>query len=107
MYVIQVIKKFFPEINIETFEPELDADLCGDIDYLGWIGEKAFGIQIKPVTAKANFGNYSPSERMKASFNDFTEKYGGKVFIVFSIDDEIKNVEVIEEIKAEIKRLSE
>ncbi len=99
------LAKEFPNIKFIESDPELDH--AGDIDYLGWIGEKAFGIQIKPVTAKANFGNYSPSERMKASFNDFTEKYGGKVFIVFSIDDEIKNVEVIEEIKAEIKRLSE
>ena len=91
-------------MKFEQSDPELDH--AGDIDYLGWIGKKAFGIQIKPVTAKANFGNYSPTERMKASFNDFTEKFGGKVFIVFSIDDEIQNVEVIKQIAAEIKRLS-
>jgi len=105
MAVISTIGNYFPEIIFETFEPEFDADLCGDIDYLGWVGKNAFGIQIKPVTAKANFGNYPPTERMKNSFNDFTEKYGGKGFIVFSIDDEIKNIEVIEEIRSEIKRL--
>ncbi|MDD5504672.1 MAG: hypothetical protein PHV77_05095 [Candidatus Omnitrophica bacterium] len=43
---------------------------------------------------------------MRASFRDFEAKYGGKVFVVFSIDDEIKNTEVIEEIKKEISRLS-
>ena len=75
------------------------------IDYLGFVNEYAFGIQIKPVTSKANFGNYSPSERMKASFDDFTEKYGGKVFLVYSIDDKIKNEDVVNDIAFEIERL--
>ena len=42
---------------------------------------------------------------MKASFRDFEEKYGGKVFIIFSVDDEIKNKDILKEIEAEIKRL--
>ena len=80
-------------------------DHAGDIDYLGWVGEKAFGIQIKPLTAKANFGNYSATERMRASFDDFTERFGGKVFIVFSLDGEIGNPEVLTQIKTEIAQL--
>ncbi|MDP2929966.1 MAG: MjaI family restriction endonuclease [Candidatus Omnitrophota bacterium] len=97
------IAKKFPEIKFEESDPELDH--AGDIDYLGHVGAKAFGIQIKPVTAKANFGNYSATERMKASFCDFEAKYGGKVFVVFSVDDEIKNTEVLEAIKKEIDHL--
>jgi len=97
------IAKKFPEIKFEESDPELDH--AGDIDYLGHIGTKAFGIQIKPVTANANFGNYSATERMKASFCDFEAKYGGKVFVVFSVDDEIKNTEVLEAIKKELARL--
>ena len=98
------LAKKFPDVKFEESDPELDH--AGDIDYLGWVGTKAFGIQIKPVTAKANFGNYSPTERMRASFDDFTEKFGGQVFVVFSIDDKISNEEVIEQIAAEIKRLN-
>lgn len=98
------LAKTFSNVRFEESEPELDH--AGDIDYLGWVGDKAFGIQIKPVTAKANFGNYSATERMRASFEDFTQKYGGKVFVVFSIDDRIKNEEVIGEIAHEIKRLT-
>jgi hypothetical protein len=98
------LAKTFPTVKFEESDPELDH--AGDIDYLGWVGQKAFGIQIKPVTAKANFGNYSATERMKASFSDFTNKFGGQVFIVFSIDDKIKNEEVVEQITIEIKRLS-
>jgi len=97
------LAKKFKDVNFIQSDPELDH--AGDIDYLGFVNEKAFGIQIKPVTSKANFGNYSPSERMKASFDDFTEKYGGKVFLVYSIDDKIKNEEVINDISAEIERL--
>jgi hypothetical protein len=98
------LAKTFPNVKFEESDPELDH--AGDIDYLGWVGDKAFGIQIKPVTAKANFGNYSVTERMKASFEDFTKKFGGQVFIVFSVDDKIKNEEVIEQIAQEIKRLT-
>ena len=105
MLTIKTIQKAFLHIKFDTFEAELDPDLCGDIDYLGWVGNKAFGIQIKPVTAKANFGNYSITERMKTSFNNFTERFGGKVFIVFSLDGEISNPEVLDQIKAEIARL--
>lgn len=97
------LAKTFPNIKFVESDPQLDH--AGDIDYLGWVGDKAFGIQIKPVTAKANFGNYSATERMKASFNDFEKKFGGQVFIVFSIDDKIKNEEVIEDISKEIARL--
>jgi hypothetical protein len=101
--VTEILEKNLSDVKFVESEPELDH--AGDIDYLGYVGKKAFGIQIKPVTAKANFGNYSPSERMKASFREFERKYGGKVFIVFSIDDEITNKEVLKEIEAEIDRI--
>ena len=97
------LAKLFPELTFEETDPELDH--AGDIDYIAKIGDKAIGIQIKPITAKANFGSYSLTERMKASFADFTEKFGGKVFIVFSLDKEIANKEVVDEIRKEIERL--
>jgi hypothetical protein len=73
---------------------------------MGYVGSRAFGVQIKPVTARSNFGNYSPSERMKANFNAFEAAFGGKVFIVFSLVGEIANREVIPQIQLEINRLS-
>lgn len=98
------LAKEFPNVRFEESDPELDH--AGDIDYLGWVGNKAFGIQIKPVTIKSNFGNYNATERMKASFINFTKKYGGQVYIVYSIDDKIKNAEVIAQIAVEIELLS-
>ncbi len=48
---------------------------------------------------------------MSASFQDFENKYGGKVFVIFSTrtgdKKVIKNKEVVDEIRAEIKRLKE
>jgi hypothetical protein len=100
------LAKKFVKVKFVESEPELDH--AGDIDYLGYVGEKAFGIQVKPVTAKANFGNYSPSERMKVSFREFENKYGGKVFIVFSVDDKITNEEaLLKDIETEISRISQ
>lgn len=101
------LAKIFPEIKFEESDPVLDH--AGDIDYIGKVKDKAFGIQIKPITANANFGNYKITERMSASFQDFEKKYGGKVFVIFSIrtgdKKVIKNKEIIDEIKAEIERL--
>ena len=97
------LAKKFKDVVFEETDPELDH--AGDIDYVAKIGSHQLGIQIKPVTANANFGGYSLSERMKASFSSFTEKYGGKVFVVYSLKGEIANAEVIDKIAAEIKRL--
>ncbi|MDA3916329.1 MAG: MjaI family restriction endonuclease [Deltaproteobacteria bacterium] len=101
------LAKFFPNVKFEESDPELDH--AGDIDYIGVVGQKAFGIQIKPITANANFGNYNITDRMGASFQDFEEKYGGKVFVVFSTrtgnKKDIVNKEIMKEIKAEIERL--
>ena len=101
------LAKIFPNVKFEESDPELDH--AGDIDYIGVVGQKAFGIQIKPITANANFGNYNITDRMGASFQDFEEKYGGKVFVVFSTrtgnKKDIVNKEIMKKIKAEIERL--
>lgn len=98
------LAKRFPNVRFEESEPELDHS--GDIDYLGWVGEQAFGLQIKPITAQANFGNYSVSERMKKSFDEFTENFGGRVLIIFCEKERIKDEgQVIVQIQNEIERL--
>ena len=97
------LAKIFKDIIFEESDPELDH--AGDIDYVAHVGNYQIGIQIKPVTANANFGGYSLTERMKASIEAFKEEYGGEVFVVFSLDGKIANPDVIEEISKEIKRL--
>ncbi|MEQ1744152.1 MAG: MjaI family restriction endonuclease [Saprospiraceae bacterium] len=102
--VNDVLAKLFPNVDFQESPPALDH--AGDIDYIGHVGNCAFGIQIKPATAQSNFGNYSISERMRASFQEFEETYGGKVFIIFSLNGEIANKEAINEITREIERLT-
>lgn len=97
------LAKMFPNILFEESDSELDH--AGDVDYVARIGDSLIGFQIKPVTANANFGSYSLTERMKASFDSFKEEYGGNVFVIFSLDGEIANIDVVEQIKREIKRL--
>lgn len=97
------LAKKFKDILFEETDPELDH--AGDIDYIAKIGRWQIGIQIKPVTANANFGGYSLSERMKSSFAEFTKKYGGNVFVIYSLKGEIANQEVLGAISAEIDRL--
>lgn len=101
------LAKIFPDVKFEESAPELDH--AGDIDYLGKVGKKSFGIQIKPVTANATFANYKISDRMSASFQNFEKKYGGKVFIIFSTrtgnKKDIVNKEIIKDIENEINRL--
>jgi hypothetical protein len=100
------LAKKFPQVVFEESPPELDH--AGDVDYIGHVSAdktKAIGIQIKPVTAKANFGNYSPSERMRKSFEAFRAQFGGRVFIVYSHDGEVANTEVLDEIRAELARI--
>ena len=99
------LAKLFPDLVFEESDPELDH--AGDIDYVAKVGNASIGIQIKPITASANFGSYSLTERMKASFESFKEQYGGNVFVVFSLDGEIANKEVIGQISNEINRLLE
>lgn len=99
------LAKLFPYLIFEESDPELDH--AGDIDYVAKVGNASLGIQIKPITASANFGSYSLTERMKASFESFKEQYGGNVFVVFSLDGEIANKDVIEQINNEINRLLE
>ncbi|MBM4338881.1 MAG: MjaI family restriction endonuclease [Deltaproteobacteria bacterium] len=97
------LAKEFPDVVFEETNPDLDH--AGDIDFIGKVGNKAFGLQIKPITAHASLGDFSVTARMEQSFRDFEEQFGGKVFIVFSVEDKIKNIEVIAEIKKEIERL--
>lgn len=106
----------FPDVNFKESDPELDH--AGDIDFIGIVGEKAigikvlpvaFGLQIKPVSNATPILGVNLSERMQHNFDRFSEQYFGKVFIVYSQKEGnkkiIKNTDVIDQIREEIKRL--
>lgn len=102
--ISELIRRNFAEYTIIESTPEQDH--AHNIDYVIEVNNYKIGLQIKPITANANFGGYSLPERLQNSFDAFKEEYGGKVFIIFSMDSKIANVEVIEEIRNEINRLN-
>jgi len=68
------------------------------------------GIQIKPVNQGVQLSQIFKEKNLQAKSHEaFTKQYGGKVFYVFSSKvgerKEIRNKEVILEIKQEIERL--
>jgi len=99
----------FPDVEFKESDSELDH--AGDVDYIAIVGKYQFGIQVKPITVDTGIASYSISSRMQKSFDAFTKKYGGKVFVVKSKKEGdskvIVNKDVIAEIESEIKRLKE
>ncbi len=92
--------------NVKFEESNAALDHAGDVDFIGIVGNQAFGLQIKPTTVNANLGNYDISARMQNSFKDFQEQFGGQVFIIYSVDDKILNNDIFDKITAEIQRLT-
>jgi len=87
-------------------------DRLFNVDFYIQIGEKYIGLQIKPVNSGIQLPEiYKEYNLQNETHKKFTEVFGGKVFYLFSekLGDrkEIKNKEVIEEIRAEIERLSQ
>ena len=99
-------------VKIESAPDEWDR--LFNVDFFISVNEHFIGLQIKPVS----FGSGAPQlpEIFKEksiheeTHKAFTEKFGGTVFYVYSAKTgekkEICNPQVIEEIEAEIKRLS-
>jgi len=86
-----------------------DWDRLYNIDFFIKINEKYIGLQIKPITFKHAFDTYKWKDIQTTSHSKFQQKFGGKVFTIFSgkVDNKktIVNPEVIDEIKMEIERL--
>ncbi len=80
------------------------------MDFIVPVGDKAVGIQIKPITYSQTPEVHKWREWMRQSHERFERERGGKVFIVFSVTEKggtkrIWNPEVVEEIRREINRL--
>lgn len=84
-------------------------DRLYNVDFYIEINGKYIGLQIKPITYEQTPEIYKWKEWLSKTHDKFERDIGGKVFIVFSIKKGDKkiiyNLEVIDEIKKEIKRL--
>lgn len=87
-----------------------DWDRGYNVDFYIEVNGKFIGIQIKPVSDVSHIPQiYKERNLQKDSHSEFRKKFGGKVFYVFSAatgnKKEIKNTEVIEQIRSEMQRL--
>jgi len=97
------------KVKIEPAPDEWDR--LFNVDFYININGKYIGLQIKPVSSGIQLPEIFKERELQAKTHEkFTNKYGGKVFYVFSakINDrkEIVNKEVVNEISAEINKLS-
>ena len=93
-------------------EPATDEmDRIYNVDFILKIKDKYIGLQIKPITFKHTFEDYKWKEMQRSAHIKFQQRYGGKVFTIFSVRQGqkkiIANPEITEEIKNELKQLSE
>lgn len=92
-------------------EPSSDEwDRIFNVDFFIKIGEKYIGLQIKPVNEGIQLSEIFKEHGLQLkTHEEFTAKYGGKVFYVFSMKQDgkktIANPEIIKEIQEEIDRL--
>lgn len=95
----------------QRIEPASDLwDRSYNVDFFVKVNEKYIGIQIKPISSGQALNQYQWIEMHRKSHEKFEKEFGGKVFFVFSTKSstgkkKIYNVEVIEHIIDEIKRL--
>lgn len=92
-------------------EPAPDEwDRLFNVDFFIKIKDKYIGLQIKPVSYSFIPEMIIERTNQFATHKKFSNKYGGKVFYVFSIKEgdkkRIYNTEVINEIKKEMERLN-
>lgn len=84
-------------------------DRTYNVDFYIQVGEKYIGLQIKPISSGLALDQYQWDKMHEVNHKKFGEKFGGKVFFVYSVKsgkkNKIYNTEVIEEIRKEIDRL--
>ncbi len=109
---IQTIYGQLQEVLKVKIEPAPDEwDRLYNVDFFIKIKEAYIGLQIKPAGGVSHIPEIFKERSLQAATHEkFTKKYGGKVFYIISVKvgdkKKIQNIEVIDEINTEIKRLS-
>ena len=110
---IDTIYSQLESIIQQKIEPAPDNwDRTYGVDFYIKIKESFIGLQIKPVSSGQSINQYQWIKMHEKNHQRFKNEFGGNVFFIYSIKasgkkKKIYNTEVIEEIKAEIRRLKE
>jgi hypothetical protein len=99
------------ELGVEIKPAPDEWDRLYNIDFYIEVKGKYIGLQIKPITYNQTPEIHKWKEWLSRTHKNFEEKFGGKVFIIFSIKKgdkkDIHNREIIEDIRREILRLNQ
>lgn len=95
-------------VKIEAAPDEWDR--LFNVDFFIKVKDRYIGLQIKPASGVSHIPEiFKERNQQSATHEKYTERYGGKVFYIVSVKEGknkvIYNKEVVEEIRAEIKRL--
>ena len=114
---ITEIKTIYGQLQIELDDLEIKIEPAPDkwdrlynVDFFIKINSKYIGLQIKPISNVSHIPEiYKEKNIQEKTHNEFTNKYGGKVFYIYSIKEgnkkRIYNKDVIDEIRNEIIKL--
>ena len=96
-------------LGVEIKEAPDEWDRTYNVDYYIEINGKYIGLQIKPISSGIPLNHYQWASIFEQTHKKFTDKYGGKVFFIFSVKSGdkkvIQNKEIVDEIKKEIQIL--
>lgn len=86
-------------------------DRTYSVDFFIKVKDSFIGIQIKPIASGQALNQYQWIEMHMVNHQKFESEFGGKVFFVYSTKSiagkkKIHNIEVIDQIREEIERLS-
>lgn len=114
---ITEIKTIYGQLQIELDDLEIKIEPAPDkwdrlynVDFFIKINSKYIGLQIKPISNVSHIPEiYKEKNIQEKTHNEFTKKYGGKVFYIYSTKEgnkkRIYNNDVIDEIRNEIIKL--
>lgn len=112
MTEVDIIKDILEkDLNVEIKEAPDEWDRLFAVDFYIKIKNKHIGLQIKPEDIGTTLQMFAKERGLLfGQHKKFYDKFGGKVFMVYSVKEGdkkvIQNKDVINQIKREIKRLS-
>ncbi len=97
-------------LGVKILEAPDEWDRLFNVDFFIELNGKYIGLQIKPSSGVSHISQiFKERQLQEKTHKKFTEKFGGKVFYIISIKEgnkkKIHNIEVVDEIKKEMKRL--
>ena len=84
-------------------------DRLYNVDFFIRVGERSIGLQVKPISFDHMMEDHRWKKMQETTHSRFKQKYGGSVFMVFSVRSGkkkvIRNMDVVDAIRSEMESL--